>query len=49
MTKARPYTKDDLQRAESIVRRLHGAQGFEAWSDLIAKELASERERAGRN
>ncbi len=46
MTKAQPYTQDDLDRAASIVRRLHGVEGFEAWADLIAKELAEERSRA---
>lgn len=46
MTKAQPYRSDDLSRAEQIVGRLHGVSGFAAWADLIAKELAAERERA---
>ena len=41
-----PYTKQDLERGEELVKRLHGVKGFEAWAELIAKELASERERA---
>lgn len=42
---AQPFTKADLDRGESIVKRLHGVEGFEAWAELIAKELAAERER----
>lgn len=40
-----PYTKEDLDRGEAVVRELHGLRGFDAWAERIAKELASERAR----
>lgn len=46
MPLAQPYTKQDLERGEDTVRRLHGVTGFDAWAELIAKGLAAERERA---
>ena len=42
----RPYTKKDLERGESIVRALHGLQGFDVWAQYIAQQLAAEREDA---
>ena len=48
MTKAQPYTEEDFMRAVGIVQRLHGVTGFDAWVDLIAKELAEERNRPRR-
>lgn len=40
-----PYTKEDLDRGEKIVRELHGLQGYDAWAERIAKEIASVRKR----
>ena len=40
------FTTDDLARGETIVRELHGLKGFEAWSERIARALATERRRA---
>lgn len=42
---AQPYTKDDLKRGEDVVKRLHGVTGFDAWAEVIAKELAAARDR----
>ena len=43
-----PYTENDLQRAEKLVRELHGLKGFDAWADRIAKEIAAARARGDR-
>lgn len=45
---ATPYTKDDLKTGEKVVKALHGVRGFEAWAELIAKEVAAERERCAK-
>lgn len=46
--KPQPYTKDDLERGEAIVRELHGLKGYDAWAEHIAKALAAERGRTQR-
>lgn len=44
MMASQPYTKKDLEKAEQIVRELHGLKGFDAWAEHIAKALAAMRE-----
>lgn len=38
------YSKEDLKRAEEIVKELHGIKGYDAWAEHIAKALRRAKE-----